>query len=320
MMTSTGAPRGAIQTLGVSKAPNLFLVGAPKCGTSALAHYLSQHPNVFMAPKEMHFFGGDLRFGPGFYRRDEEAYLAEFDARHGRRWAGEASVWYLFSTLAASEIYDFNPQARILIMLRNPVETIHSMYYQFRFDGNENLPTFEEALAAEPERRAGCRIPRQCYFPQGLAYRQVARYAGQIGRYLEVFGRDRVHVILYDDFAVDTAATYQGALDFLGLQPSPRQSEFGILNGNKRPKSVALQAVLNAPWLRATAVGMRSWLPRPAFAAVRRVGIRACELNSSPVKRPALSAQLRSQLIREFAPDVERLSDLLGRDLREWTQ
>ncbi|HTV62296.1 MAG TPA: sulfotransferase, partial [Verrucomicrobiae bacterium] len=88
-------------------------MGAPKSGTTAFAHYLKAHPEVFMAKKEMHFFGSDLRFGPQFYRRDREAYLAEFEGGKGRTWVGEASVWYLFSRQAAAEIKAFNPAARI---------------------------------------------------------------------------------------------------------------------------------------------------------------------------------------------------------------
>ena len=179
--------------------------------------YLAAHPDIYMAKKEMHTFGADLRFGPQFYRRDLEAYLAEFAARNGERRAGEASVWYLFSTQAAAEIHAFNPEARIIIMLREPAEMLYSLYYQFRFDGNEHLPTFEEALAAEDERRAGRRISRQAHFAQGLVYRDTARYTEQVRRYFDVFGRERVHVIIYDDLAADVRATYCRTLDFLGV-------------------------------------------------------------------------------------------------------
>src|SRR5271165_4331492 len=146
--------------------PDVFIVGAPKCGTSAMDQYLAAHPQVFMAQKEMHGFGADLRFGAQFYRRDLAAYLDEFASRKGEIRAGEASVWYLFSKQAAAEIHAFNPEARIIIMLREPAEMLYSLYSQFRFDGNEHLRTFEEALAAEDDRRAGRRMTRQTYFPQ----------------------------------------------------------------------------------------------------------------------------------------------------------
>ena len=89
--------------------PDVFLVGAPKSGTTAMAEYLAAHPDIFMAKKEMNVFGGDLQFGAQFYRRDIRAYLEEFGGRTTQRRAGEASVWYLLSKQAAEEIKAFNP-------------------------------------------------------------------------------------------------------------------------------------------------------------------------------------------------------------------
>src|SRR5580704_4939990 len=113
------------------KKPDCFLVGAPKCGTTAMADYLAGHPDVFMAKKEMHVFGADLHFASHFYRRNLGAYLQEFSRRTTQGVAGEASVWYLLSGQAAAEIKAFNPEARIVIMLREPVEVLYSLYYQF---------------------------------------------------------------------------------------------------------------------------------------------------------------------------------------------
>lgn len=123
--TASAEPRQAHSF--ASERPDVFIVGAPKCGTSAMHQYLAAHPDIYMAKKEMHTFGGDLRFGPQFYRRNLHEYLAEFAARQGQRRAGEASVWYLFSTQAAAEIHAFNPEARIIIMLREPAEMLHSL-------------------------------------------------------------------------------------------------------------------------------------------------------------------------------------------------
>jgi len=281
--------------------------------------YLAAHPDIYMAKKEMHVFGSDLRFGPQFYRRDPEAYLAEFSARNGEHRGGEASVWYLLSTEAAAEIHAFNPEARIVIMLREPAEMLYSLYYQFRFDGNEHLPTFEEALAAEDERRAGRRMTRQTYLAQGLVYREAARYTEQVRRYLNVFGRERVHVIIYDDLVADVRAVYCQALEFLGVDPTCIETDFRVINGNKSVKHSALRGLLNDPLLRSTAVALGRRLPRPVFAALHDVERRLWKLNSRSEKRAPLAAEVRAQLKREFAPEVERLSALLGRDLTHWS-
>src|SRR5215469_3550174 len=97
--------------------PDFFIVGAPKCGTTALAHYLARHPDIYMPQKEMHFFGSDLNFGPQFYRRDRDGYLPEFNRWSGQARTGEALVWYLLSTRAAAEIKEFSSDASIIILI-----------------------------------------------------------------------------------------------------------------------------------------------------------------------------------------------------------
>jgi sulfotransferase family protein len=298
---------------------NVFLVGAPKCGTSAMAHYLAMHPDIYMAKKEMHFFGKDLRFRPQFYRRDRNAYLAEFQARNGQRWAGEASVWYLLSASAADEIKSFNRDSRIIIMLREPAEMLHSLYHQFRFDGNEHLSTFEEALEAEDDRRAGRRLSRQTYLAQGLQYSETVRYARQVERYFNAFGRENVKVILYDDFAADVRDTYRETLDFLGLDVSRANTDFKIINPAKQARSRLLRAVLSEPSVRSFVLTMRPCIPRRLFAFLQNLEIWLWRSNTRPAPRLPLDPRLRAKLRAEFAPEVERLGELLGRDLSHWT-
>lgn len=286
-----------------------------------MARYLAGHPRVFMARKEMHFFGTDLRFGRSFYRRDLRAYLDEFAARNGELRAGEASVWYLFSRAAAAEIREFNQDARIIIMLRQPADMLYSLYHEFRFDGSEHLPSFEQALAAEPDRRAGRSISRATYFRQGLLYREAARYARQVRRYFDAFGRERVHVVIYDDFAAAPRATYARILEFLGLDLSGRETDFPVVNGGDREvRSTALRAALTEPLLRATVVAGRPWIPRPVFSALQRAEVGLWRANTRFRARPPLPPRLRQQLSAEFTQEIEELSEVLGRDLSCWTR
>ncbi len=303
-----------------SRRPSVFIVGAPKSGTTAISDYLGAHPDIFMARKEMHVFGSDLQFAPHFYRRNLANYAKEFYGWKNQRIAGEASVWYLLSRDAAAEIHQFNPHARILIMLREPAEMMYSLYHQFIYDGNEHLSTFEEALVAEEGRRAGKLISRQAYLAQGLLYREAARYTEQVRRYFQIFGRERVHVILYDDFAADTARTYRSALEFLGANSPDFQPDFKIINSNKGVRSPFLRAFLRDPRIWATALAIRTVAPKFVFAAMQQVEARLRKLNDSPKKRAPLTPTLRARLQREFAPEVARLSELLGRDLRHWTE
>lgn len=313
--------------MGLRKTPNFFIVGAPKCGTSAMCHYLAAHPDVFMAKKEMHFFGADLHFRRQFqlYRRHPKDYAAQFDAWGNQARAGESSVWYLFSRNAANEIKAFSPDARIIIMLREPTSMLYSLFCAFLADGNEYLPTFKEALAAEDDRRAGRRLSRQTYLAQALVYRETARFSEQVKRYLDVFGRERVHVIIYDDFSSQTAKIFGDTVRFLGLDPGGVSTRFevinGNVNGNESVRSPALRNMLNDRLLMQTAVDLRNWLPQSIFMAMRRTWVRLNHFNSieSRGKRQPINPEVKEMLLREFAPEVERLSQLLGRDLTYWS-
>jgi Sulfotransferase family len=292
--------------------PNFFIVGAPKCGTTALHAYLTQHPDVLMSdPKEPHYFGSDLEFR---YRRRPSAgqYESYFANADGRSRIGEASVWYLYSERAAEEIHAAVPDARIIAMLRDPVEMIASLHSQFVYNGHEDLP-LEEALAAEEDRAAGRRIPPHANFPRGMLYRRVASYAEQLERYLDRFGRSGVHVIVYDDFRADTSAAYRDVLAFLSLDPA-HQPEFAVVNASKRSRSLLLRRALNDPpeWVRS--VGRRVAPPRLR----RRLYRSAVRLNTEPSPREALGPEAIARLREELAQGNRRLEALLGRRLAGW--
>ena len=116
---------------------------------------------------------------------------------------GEASITYLYSSTAAREIHTFNPHSRIMIMLRDPVEMMYSLHSQLLFTGVEDIEDFEEALDAEPERRQGRCIPPGARIVDFLFYRRFSDYAPQLQRYIEIFGRDAIHVVLFDDLRDD---------------------------------------------------------------------------------------------------------------------
>jgi hypothetical protein len=273
-----------------------------------------------MARKEMHHFGHDLRFGGQIYRRNRADYLQEFAAWNGQARAGEASVWYLFSANAAEEIKAFNPRARIIIMLREPTEMLYSLYNQFRLDGNEHMPTFAEALAAEDDRLAGRQVTRSTYFRQGLIYHSVAAYTEQVRRYLKLFGRKQVHVILYDDFAADTAGVYRAVLEFLGVDATRPPDSFPVINGSQEVKSSWLRSLMSDPLVRGTAIATRNWLPAPLFKGLQQIESRLMQMNIRAAKRPKMDPALRQRLIREFAPEVTQFGKLIGRDLAGWRQ
>jgi hypothetical protein len=293
--------------------PDFYIVGAPKAGTTSLYEYLARYPEVFLPQqKELRLFGADLEI-----RHRREWTAQEFldlyrDAPPGSL-LGVAYVWYLFSRAAAQEIADVRPDARIVIALRNPSAALYALHSEFIFDGNEDLDDFAQALAAEPDRCAGRRIPAEAHFPAGLCYRATVRYAEQVERYLDRFGADQVHVLLFDDLVDDPQATCAGLVIFLGLTPRP---EIGLphANPNKRARSTLIRRFLAAPPMPLRRA-VRAAVPAP----LRRLAYRrAVALNVGTPARAALSLELRDRLRSELDPEVAKLERLLGRSLPAW--
>lgn len=299
----------------VTPRPDFFIVGAPKCGTTAMYQYLRQHPSLFLPErKELRFFGSDLDVRDRSPRPLDE-FMNFFAAATPEQRVGTAYVWYLYSKTAAAEISRFAPAARIIVMLRRPADMLYALHSEHLSNGNEDLSNFEEALAAEPDRRAGRRIPPHAHLPQGLLYSEVPRYAEQLARYLATFGRDRVHVILFEDFAGDTATSYRETLRFLEVRDDVTPP-FDVINPNKRVRSEAARHFLARP----------PELPRRIIRAAvparirRTLYERAQRLNMTTPPRAPLSDATRQHLNDLFRSDVGRLGDLLERDLSHWVE
>jgi len=295
--------------------PNFFIVGAPRSGTTSIWTYLSRHPNVYMSyQKEPMYFGSDLTKSPNeFFVLETNAYLEMFQRGADKTIRGEASVMYLFSKKAAQEIHAFNPNARILVMLRNPVEMIYSFHGQLRWGGYENIADFDEALAAEADRRRGLRVPKSALVPEVLYYSEVAEFAPQVERYLRVFPRDQIKIILFDDFARSPAEVYFSLLDFLGVESIAPRS-YAIRNPHKEPRSIALAALLQRPPKPITK--LLDLIPQPHRYAM--MGLIQGLLNTRRVDRPPLRPKTRQRLMEQFAPDIRKLELLIDRDLSKW--
>ena len=293
--------------------PDIFIVGAFKAGTTALYEYLRAHPQIFMSvPKEPMYFGQDLT--PRYRRMTPDEYLALFKDARADQHAGEASPWYLYSTQAAREIREFNVDARAIVMLRNPVDVMYSQHSQLVFNQREDLVDFAQALAAEDDRRAGHRLPADAIRPEALYYRHSVQFPEQIERYLDVFGRERVHYVVFDDLVADPRAVYRATLEFLGVDPT-FQVDLSVYNPNRAPRSGAVQKLIFAPRgpMRRVFGRLRSV---PAMHRVRDVLVSA---NSTKADRRKMDPALRRQLTDEFAPMVRELGLLVGRDLSAWS-
>lgn len=308
----TASHESMSREFGDARLPDFFIVGAPKCGTTALYDYLRQHPQIFMPfHKEPLFFGSDLQRRYG--RMSPTEYAALFrDARHDQR-VGEASTWYLYSSTAAGEILDASPSAQIIIMLRNPVDVMYAQHGQLLFNRQEDIEDFEAALNAEDERVAGKRLPPGPIRPENLFYRRMASFADQVQRYVSAFGRERVLVIIQDDLAADTGGVFAETLRFLGVNETFAPS-FGRSNESRRVRNRVVQRLAyDPPLIRGLAPMLRR------YRWVHSLRNRLLTANSRLTPRPAMDRVLRARLTREFEPEVRRLSSVIGRDLSAWS-
>ncbi len=293
--------------------PDFFLVGAPKCGTTALHLHLARHPEIFLSAKEEtnHFASDLLRADDPW--RSEAAWLDLFREAGRARRIGDASVFHLFSREAARGIRAFQPEARILVALRDPVEWLPSYHSQMVWNGDETLRDLEAALEAEPARLRGEALPAHLRFPQRLYYSQVAAFSEQLERYFDAFGRDRVHVILFDELCSRSESVLRALLGFLEVDPS-HCTGFQIANPNRQLRSAAFSEFLKRPPAAIAGVVTRL-LPPDRRMQLRRALRR---WNSRAAERPPLEPALRARLCERFRPEVEGLERLLGRPLRGW--
>ena len=302
--------------------PDFFIVGAPKCGTTALFRYLALHPEVFVPEtKELNFFCTDLhapsRSGKASVLNQAD-YLVHF-AEWGREMrGGEASPWYMYSEQAAENIRAFSPAARIIIMIRNPVDMVYSMHSQLVNSGLENLLSFEDALAAAQDRREGRRLPMRDFdldLGKLLQYQKIALFSDQILRYKQAFGTEQVLILLYDDFSRDLKNTYKQTLRFLGVD-DVHQPDFQVVNANRtiRSRAVWRVASFRPPIMRRV---IRAVLPDSY-----RMRLHGMIARVNTVERPRLpmKSDTLAYLQQLFTPEVARLSELLGRDLMPWVE
>jgi len=301
--------------------PNFFIVGAPKCGTTALYTYLKTHPDVFMSPmKEPHYFATDFDMPRLARYQTEEAYMDLFQLAGDKKRVGEASVWYLYSRKAAQNIAEFAPDAKIIIMLRNPVDMLYSLHGQLLYGNVENLESFEEALHAEEDRKAGHRIPdTNTIMPEALYYSEIVRFAEQVQRFYDAFGEDQVKVILFDDFKRDVETVFRETLEFLEIDPA-FQTDLGVVNSHRVVRNRRIQKtvhrLLEMDWYRMQFLPrVRKFFP----ASVRRsVNNAIISTHSDIRKRDPLDAEIKQRLQKRFQPEVDALGELLNRDLSHW--
>jgi hypothetical protein len=302
--------------------PDFFIVGAPRCGTTAMCRYLSRHPQIcFSRPKEPHYFSRlDHDPTPEELRRDYlNKRFGHFEDRH--RAAGEGSVSYLYLPGVIERINNLNPEAKFVVQIRNPLSMLPSYHQRMRFLLQEDEPDFRKAWDLQEARHDGRHVPKRCLDWRLLMYSHVAMFGVQVERLFNLVGRDRSHVIVFDDFKADNRGTYLSLLDFLGVEDDG-QTDFERRFQSQMYRYEWLQKLLYVPATRGgKAVETLQQKSRKYNEdGTRKPSVikRLAKLNKIPVAPSPLSEEMADVIREILRPDLEHLSSLLGRDMSFW--
>jgi hypothetical protein len=300
------------------RVPDFFVVGHPKCGTTALYEMLRSHPEIYMPQlKEPRFLASDAPPQRSAERPETLAdYLSLFDAARPEQRVGEATPSYLRSRTAARGIANVQPDARIIAILREPASFLRSLHLQFLKSHLEAESDMRKALSLETARRQGKRVPRRCHRPQALFYSEHVRYVEQLRRYHAVFPRDRVLVLIYDDFRRDNEATVRRVMRFLEVNDT---APIAVTEANP---TVGLRARRLYELAHTVSVGEGPG-PRAVRAAAKALAPRKLSRNSALAIRNRVvytnprppDGDFMLELRRRFKHEVVALSEYLDRDL-----
>ena len=297
--------------------PNFLILGTQKAGTSALNHYLKEHPQIYMSGvKEPGFFdfeGRKVDFcGPGdrqAYRSaiaDISAYQNLFQEVRDEIAIGEATTWYLQSETAPARIKHHLPDVRLIVILRNPVERAFSAYVHALRDNVEPIADFAQALAAESDRI-------KANWGYLWRYQQMGFYAQQLKRYYQYFDRDRLKIYLYEDFNRSPQVVLQDIYQFLSVDDCLIPQVFTRHNISGIAKNPSLDRFL---YQRNNSVKNLLKPMIPLQLRRRMVNYLRVKNRVKPQLSPAIATQLKSV----FREDIRELEVLIQRDLSSWLE
>lgn len=295
-------------TASAYKKVNLFIIGAPKAGTTSLYYYLGQHADIQMPRiKEPHYFSKDFPNYSNITTLEEYHHL--FNWEDNAKYYGDASVWYLYSEEAVDHILAYNPEAKFIVMLRDPVELLPSLHNQLKLTLMEDIEEFHEAWNAMPERAAGKRIPKTCREPKLLLYNKIAKFGDQLERLLAKVDKLNLKVIQFDRFKKDPQKIVQETLDFLELPASINNMDFNIQN----ERSQIRYSLLNRA-LFEVSKHLNPFIKRSKKKlGIKQFGLLAPIRNRNKIKakKATISPELAHEISVELKSDQQKLKMLL---------
>jgi hypothetical protein len=314
----------------------VFIVGAPRCGTTTMARWLQAHPQIlFPFVKEPHFFWQhDLR---GLDREElrqrvQHDYLGHFFSRSSpeQTVGADCSVSYLYAPEQLKPALELWPNSRFVVGVRDPLTLLPSLHKRLIFTGDENIRRFEDAWAAVPDRAAGRRIPWSAIDPRWLRYDEAARYGTFVERLFAAVGEERCLVMVFDDLVADPGAQHRRLLDFVGLRQVPPPK----LKAERQGKGVRylfLQQLLKRPpralhpYLASRrhqgrfdkTAGRQASKTEPGSDSMS-LRKRLLRWNRLPDEKRPLAIAVQHDIEGHYRSEIDKLGKLIGRDLSHW--
>lgn len=286
--------------------PNLFIVGSAKCGTTAYANFLNSHPEFYL-PKVKE----PSPFAEGYkYKMPINTYLQMYNCRQAfsTKYLIDASTPHLTSPQAAQKIFDLNPQAKIIVLLRNPVKRAFSLFHWMRANGYEWFNNFEYALSRESIRAESFMYDNPQYYWNYLYY-ESGLYFEQIKRYLNVFPHENIFVRPIDISSCPSNSIVDDLIKFLGANLS-------FLNLKRENQAQYVKSGQIQFVARHNFQDWKSSAHKP-FPGLGRLaqGLQTINKISST---PKISDGVYNCLARKYLPSITRLENLLDLSLQEW--
>lgn len=295
--------------------PNFFIIGVAKAGSTSLYHYLKQHPHIYMSSlKEPKFFaltGEKLNFkGPGDRENvsraimDIKSYRALFHGVSNETAIGEASVLYLYSQNALKHIRQYTPNAKLIVILRDPVDRAYSNFLALRRQGCEPFADFSQALQEEERRIRNNWHPRWYYTHRGFYYAQLKPY-------WDTFHHSQIKICLYDDLCAQPVALLQAIFRFLDVDDAfIPDTSIKYKESPRVPRSKMLHTLQTHPNI--VKFTLKLLLPTGLRHRIRT------ELGRRNLVKPSPSPRVRRKLIQIYREDILKLQNLIQRDLSAW--
>ena len=287
---------------------DFFIVGAPKAGTTSLYHYLNEHSEIIMSKeKEPDYFSHEALKNQNMYYSNmqidtEEKYHSLFNLERDDSILGEASVSYLFYEDVPAKIKQYNKHAKIIVVLRNPIERAYSHYLMdFRLGLVQN--TFEEIIYRSSSVRKDVELHYQQYI-------EVSQYFSQIQRYVKIFGKDKIHIIDYEDLQKDQEAVLKNIFLFLEVETDHQAN----IKKEYNRFSMSKYSIIN--WFYSFFLFRRIVnfiLPKKMLKIITTLFFQKN-------KKPVLSFGTRCYLQNLFKKDIQQLGVILNKDFSKWTK